>query len=167
MIGCDFMKNDDLRRLNELRQKGIISEEEYNKRKEKMTNMRSSQVYHIEANHKQEYDKARTASVNTQSKHQHPPLSYSFQPPIKLPKSKSKLLAGFLGMFLGVLGIHNFYLEYYGKGIVQLLLTLFCSIFLIFGVGILLYIPFVWGFVEGILILLGLIRTDAHGVELR
>ena len=37
---------------------------------------------------------------------------------------KSKIAAGLLAIFLGYLGIHNFYLGYTNKGITQLLLTL-------------------------------------------
>ena len=35
--------------------------------------------------------------------------------------AKSKLAAGLLGILLGSLGIHNFYLGYTGKGVAQLL----------------------------------------------
>lgn len=38
-------------------------------------------------------------------------------------KGKSQIGAGLLGIFLGSLGIHNFYLGYMTKGIIQLLLT--------------------------------------------
>lgn len=37
---------------------------------------------------------------------------------------KSKMAAGLLGIFLGSLGVHNFYLGYTGKAVAQLLLTL-------------------------------------------
>jgi TM2 domain-containing membrane protein YozV/RNA polymerase subunit RPABC4/transcription elongation factor Spt4 len=78
---------------------------------------------------------------------------------------KSKIVAGLLGIFLGGLGIHRFYLGYTTIGIVQLLITvcswplmLFCGIgfFSLAGVGI-------WGLVEGILILVGNINKDAQG----
>ena len=39
------------------------------------------------------------------------------------PNAKSKLAAGLLGIFLGSLGVHNFYLGYTGKAWGQLLLT--------------------------------------------
>ena len=64
---------------------------------------------------------------------------------------KSKMTAGLLGIFLGGLGIHNFYLGYTGKAIAQIFLSL-C-----FGVGAL------WGLIEGIMILCGSIKTDAKG----
>ena len=71
---------------------------------------------------------------------------------------KSRLAAGLLGIFLGGLGIHRFYLGYTTLGIVQLLVTLFT-----FGFAA------IWGFVEGIMILAGAqsFRTDARGVPLR
>lgn len=70
-------------------------------------------------------------------------------------EQKSKMVAGLLGIFLGGLGIHNFYLGYNGKGIAQIALS-FC-----FGLGA------IWGFVEGILILMGKIDKDAKGVPLK
>mgnify|MGYP000614761713 CR=1 FL=1 len=65
---------------------------------------------------------------------------------------KSKLTAGLLAIFLGTLGIHNFYLGYTGKGIAQIFVTLFTC-----GFGA------IWGLIEGILILCGNITTDANG----
>ena len=37
---------------------------------------------------------------------------------------KSKVAAGVLGILLGALGVHNFYMGHTGKGIAQLLITL-------------------------------------------
>lgn len=70
-------------------------------------------------------------------------------------EQKSKLVAGLLGIFLGGLGIHNFYLGYTGKAIAQIVLT-FC-----FGIGA------IWGLIEGIMILCGSIKTDAKGIPLK
>ena len=72
---------------------------------------------------------------------------------------KSKLAAGILGIVLGALGIHNFYLGYNNKAIAQLLLSLVGWIFL--GLGPL--IAGIWGLIEGIMILTGSINTDAAG----
>ncbi len=77
----------------------------------------------------------------------------------KNPNAKSKMAAGLLGIFLGYLGVHNFYLGYTGKAVGQLLLTIvgsFC-----FGIGPL--IAWVWGLIEGIMILCGNIDKDADG----
>lgn len=68
---------------------------------------------------------------------------------------KSKLTAGLLGIFLGGLGVHNFYLGYTGKAIAQIVLSL-C-----FGVGA------IWGLIEGIMILTGSINKDADGNPLK
>ncbi|MER2134762.1 MAG: NINE protein [Arthrobacter sp.] len=78
--------------------------------------------------------------------------------PYGWPEPKSRLAAGLLGIFLGGLGIHRFYLGYTTLGIVQLLVTVFT-----FGLGA------IWGFVEGIMILAGAqpFRVDARGVPLR
>ncbi len=73
---------------------------------------------------------------------------------------KSKLAAGLLGIFLGSLGIHNFYLGYTGKAVAQLLITV-CTC----GIGA--AITSIWGLIEGILILTGSIAVDANGVPLK
>lgn len=72
---------------------------------------------------------------------------------------KSKIAAGILGIFLGSLGVHNFYLGYTGKAVAQLLLTLVGWI----ACGIGPIVAGIWGLVEGILILTGSINTDAEG----
>ena len=64
--------------------------------------------------------------------------------------------AGLLGLFLGGLGVHRFYLGYVGIGIVQIIVTL-----ITFGLGGL------WGFIEGIFILTGSMNKDAKGQPLR
>ena len=45
------------------------------------------------------------------------------KPAVKPGEQKSKMAAGLLGIFLGGLGIHNFYLGNTGKGVAQLLLS--------------------------------------------
>ncbi len=70
---------------------------------------------------------------------------------------KSKLVAGLLGIFIGYLGIHRFYLGYVGIGVAQIIVTI-CTC----GIGS------IWGFIEGILILVGsAITTDAEGRPLK
>lgn len=66
---------------------------------------------------------------------------------------RSKVLAGVLGLLLGGFGVHRFYLGYNGIGLLQLLLS--CT-----------GISWIWGFVEGIIILTGGMQ-DADGRELR
>jgi TM2 domain-containing membrane protein YozV len=71
---------------------------------------------------------------------------------------KSRVTAGILGLLLGGLGAHRFYLGYPGIAVLQILVTI-----LTLGVGAL------WGVIEGILILAGSdsFRTDANGLPLR
>lgn len=89
-----------------------------------------------------------------------------------VPKSgsKSKIVAGILAIFIGTFGVHNFYLGYTAKAVIQvsctvvsLLLTI-CS----FGIGGIIGIPVIsgisiWALVEGILILCGKIDKDGKG----
>jgi len=77
-------------------------------------------------------------------------------------EAKSKLAAGLLGIFLGGLGIHNFYLGFTGKAVAQLLIGLLGSC-LIIGP----FVSSVWGLIEGIMILCGKIKVDAKGVPLK
>lgn len=75
--------------------------------------------------------------------------------------AKSKLVAGLLGIFLGSLGIHNFYLGYTKKAVAQLLICILGSCLV---VGPL--VSSVWGLVEGIQILCGKITVDGNGMPL-
>lgn len=72
---------------------------------------------------------------------------------------KSKMAAGLLGIFFGALGVHNFYLGYTTKGVVQLCLTLLTC-------GALGIVSGIWGFIEGILLLTGSIAVDGEGFPL-
>ena len=72
------------------------------------------------------------------------------------PEQKSKLAAGLLGILLGGLGVHNFYLGFTGKGVAQILLSVFVC-----GSG------YLWGLIEGIMILVGSIDRDAQGNPLK
>ena len=70
---------------------------------------------------------------------------------------KSKLVAGLLGILVGWAGVHRFYLGYVANGVVQILVTAVTC-----GFGA------IWGFIEGILILVGSsITTDAEGRPLK
>jgi len=75
-------------------------------------------------------------------------------------QQKSKIAAGLFGIFLGGLGIHNFYLGFKGKAIAQLLISLL-------SFGLLAWISAIWGLIEGIMILAGSICYDANGVPLK
>ncbi|MBW9208710.1 TM2 domain-containing protein [Mumia sp. zg.B21] len=74
------------------------------------------------------------------------------------PEAKSKLVAGLLGILLGGFGIHRFYLGFTTIGVVQIVVTIITC-----GLGA------IWGFVEGILYLVGANgwTTDASGRPLK
>lgn len=69
---------------------------------------------------------------------------------------KSKMVAGLLGIFLGSVGIHRFYLGFTTIGIIQIVVTLVTC-----GIGSL------WGFIEGIVILCGGMNKDVKGRALK
>ena len=73
------------------------------------------------------------------------------------PLAKSRQTAGLLGVLLGGIGVHRFYLGYTSIGVLQILVTIATC-----GLGGL------WGTIEGIAILGGKgITTDADGQPLR
>lgn len=82
--------------------------------------------------------------------------------------AKSKMVAGLLAIFLGTFGIHNFYLGYTKKAVIQLVVTivgivLSCIVigaFVVFGVWI-------WAIVDAVFIFTGKIDCDAQGVPLK
>ena len=74
-------------------------------------------------------------------------------------EAKSKLAAGLLGIFLGGLGIHNFYLGFTKKAVIQLLLGTVGAV----ACGLGPIASGIWGLVEGILILCGNENKDANG----
>jgi hypothetical protein len=97
----------------------------------------------------------------------YPPAQYQQQAPMQnaaygYPQPKSRIAAGLLGIFLGGLGIHRFYLGYTTIGIIQVVLTVVLGIFTFGLVGL-------WGVIEGIMILAGAsyFRQDAKGIPLR
>ena len=65
---------------------------------------------------------------------------------------KKKMTAALLGILLGAWGIHNFYLGFTKKAIIQIIVSV-CTC----GIG------GIWGFIEGIMILTGSINQDADG----
>ena len=84
-------------------------------------------------------------------------------PPPGLAEPKQKLVAALLGILLGWIGIHRFYLGYTTIGIIQLCLGLAGML----TCGITTIAAWIWGIVDGVMILTGSLRTDAHGVPLR
>jgi TM2 domain-containing membrane protein YozV len=84
------------------------------------------------------------------------------QPILNGVEQKSRLVAGLLGIFIGTLGIHNFYLGYNKNGIIQILLTTLGS-FILIGP----FISWIWSLIEAINIFTGGIKVDANGIPLK
>lgn len=81
-------------------------------------------------------------------------------PPYVVPyRPKSRIAAGIMAILIGTFGVHNFYLGYTKKAVAQLLLTLLSGF-------ILSVVPFIWGIVEGVMLLCGKIDLDGHNVPL-
>lgn len=77
--------------------------------------------------------------------------------PAKAPaKQKSRMAAGLLAIFLGYLGIHNFYLGYKKKAVLQIAV----SVVTCFLGGM------IWGIADAANILSGGLAADADGVPL-
>ena len=74
--------------------------------------------------------------------------------------SRSKVVAGILGILIGAFGVHNFYLGFHGKAVAQLLIT-------VLSCGVLAGISSIWALIEGIMILTGGIDRDADGYLLQ
>ena len=74
---------------------------------------------------------------------------------LSVKNSKSRISYILLGIFLGVLGVHNFYAGYFGRGTAQLLITLFLG-----WLVIPLFIVWIWCIVE-----ICTVRFDAQGIE--
>lgn len=72
------------------------------------------------------------------------------------PVARARVAYVLLGLFLGGLGIHNFYAGYHGRGVAQLLITLLLG-WLIIGV----VITGLWALIEIITV-----DTDAAGVRM-
>lgn len=96
-----------------------------------------------------------------------PQQQVSHQPPTPIQQEpqkamlgvspKNRLVAGLLGILIGGLGIHNFYLGFKTKGVIQLVLTI--TVFFWWAAAI-------WGLVEGIIILTSKDPKDAEGLTL-
>lgn len=88
--------------------------------------------------------------------------------PMVMGEGKSKIAAGLLGIFLGVYGVHNFYLGYTSKAVTQLVLAIVGMVLVCVGIGVfIVWGVAIWGLVEGIMILAGKINVDARGIPLK
>ncbi|MCC2333959.1 NINE protein [Cellulomonas wangsupingiae] len=83
------------------------------------------------------------------------------------PWTRSRVVAGLLGVFLGGLGLHRLYLGYWRRGLTMLAVTVVGG-FLTLGIAAV--VMGVWGFAEGLLVLTvrrGRFAHDARGRPLR
>ena len=80
----------------------------------------------------------------------------------QVKQGKSKVICGLLGIFLGHLGIHRFYMGYTTIGFIQLALNLAG----LFTCGITSVVAGIWGLIEGIMIFVGSIK-EADGTPLQ
>jgi len=80
--------------------------------------------------------------------------------PMVTVEQKSRKAAGWMAIFIGVFGFHNFYLGFIGKATAQLLMTCF-------SLGLLLPVTWIWSLIEGIKIFRGKADRDAFGNPLR
>lgn len=85
-------------------------------------------------------------------------------PPMPAVQQKSKLVAGLLAIFIGTLGIHNFYLGYNQKAIIQLLIA---TVGGIFTCGLSSIVVAIWALIEAVQIFTGSIAVDSNGVPLK
>ncbi len=98
----------ELKKLHELKEKNVISEDEYNDQKESILS-------------KMKGDEKKQPSFGDSTI-------------IIDPNAKSKMAAGLLGIFLGGFGVHRFYLGYAGIGVAQIFVTLFtCGVGALWG----------------------------------
>ena len=80
---------------------------------------------------------------------------------------KSKAVAGLLCFFLGVLGVHRFYMGYVVSGILMLVLNVAGALLKTFAIGrALTVVAGIWVLADFVRILFGKMR-DAKGRELR
>lgn len=84
-----------------------------------------------------------------------PQAGYAYQQD-RMLSNRNKWIAGLLGVSLGFIGVHRFYLGFKGIGILQIVASV-CTAGVLGGI---------WGFVEGILCFFGVMR-DIDGRELR
>ncbi len=81
------------------------------------------------------------------------------RPPYQTNGYRSRTAAGVLGILLGAVGAHNFYLGYTGRAVAQLLIT-------VVSCGALSPVSAIWGLVEGIIILTDRTFVDVEGYRL-
>lgn len=80
---------------------------------------------------------------------------------------KSKLVAGLLAIFLGHIGLHEFYLGEKQKGLYKIIASVISAVLVVFvGIGFIGFVAiWVWNIIDAVKIFQGKV-TDADGNEL-
>jgi TM2 domain-containing membrane protein YozV len=76
--------------------------------------------------------------------------------PTSVARPRRRLVYALLGVFVGFVGLHNFYARNWLTGLLQLLLS-FATYLLGFGI----IVPWLWALVEAVLV-----RKDGNGIEM-
>lgn len=93
-----------------------------------------------------------------------PPPPPGFYPYSMGMEYRSRMVAALLAIFLGTLGIHNFYLGYTSKAITQLLLS---TVGGIVTCGLSVVAVEIWSIIEAVMLFSGSIYLDGRGYPLR
>lgn len=153
---------DEIKNYKNLLDEGVITQEEFDKKKHELLSKRyapssnqSMNAQNFTANAEGFIQSVKTVPTQTGN-----------------IGTKSKIAAGLLGIFLGIFGVHNFYLGYTSKAVLQLVLSIIGIILSIIIIGAFMFVAVeIWGFIEGIMILASSTGSrwhlDASGNELR
>ena len=79
--------------------------------------------------------------VNASPRQEQSSTANAWQNPYLFASRKSRVAYVLLAIFLGEIGVHNFYAGYIGRGIAQLLIT-------ILSFGLLFWVSWIWAIVE-------------------
>ena len=83
------------------------------------------------------------------------PVIHSAITHIPEPEAKNKMTFVLLGIFLGMLGAHNFYAGYYGKGVAQLCLS-------VLTLGFASPMSWIWAVIE-----ICIVTADSKGIQFK
>ena len=166
------MQPDENQFWNQNQGNNIVPEHKQNPGDQSTAQPQSQVIGQVELNQQQQFAQNQFGQQNAQQQfgqQQYGQPQYAqqpiggmvnqYQPQMMQSGGKSRIAAGLLGLLLGGLGIHNFYLGYTGKAVAQLLIT-------VLSFGILAFIPAIWGLIEGIMILTDKNYLDGQGFPL-
>ena len=121
-------------------------------------------------NYQQPYQQPQNFQQPYQQQYQQPPAQQpAYGAPQAYAQPKSQIAAALLALFLGTLGLHNFYLGHTRRGATQLTLSIVGWITSILLIGfVILFVVGAWALIEFVMILLrsGKMATDSRGMPL-